>query len=406
MKNKVLKVFLSIFFVVSAGLILVGELVMGAETELPKLYFEGNMSGMKDKKDLRSIAVTYVDGERSFEGYAEIKLQGTSSLAYRKKNYTIKLFQDEAHEEKMKVDMGWGEQNKYCLKANWVDKTHARNVVTARLAAQAQQKYGVLTDTPCSGTVDGFPVEIYRNGRFLGLYTFNIPKDEWQFAMDGDNADHIVLGGEGWDSPNWFRQEPTFETWAVEVGEESGETLEKAKKLFDFVMTSSDEEFRADFEKHIDLDAALNYFVISEYAYLMDNRGKNMLLATYDGERWYPSLYDLDVSWGTDYDGRDILPYRVRSMSMKSSLLFERMEQLFAPELAQRYFELREDILNREHVLGEFRSFAADIPRIVLWKEMLRWGFYLPGYGIEQIETYLNDMEPAWDQRYEALRQN
>ena len=118
------------------------------EAQIPKLYFEGDISNMDTKTDLREITFRYVDGDRIVSGYAELKVQGTSSLAYKKKNYTIKLFQDEGHNDKMKVDFGWGEQSKYCLKANWVDRTHSRNVVTARLGAQVQAKYDLLTQAP------------------------------------------------------------------------------------------------------------------------------------------------------------------------------------------------------------------------------------------------------------------
>ena len=68
------------------------------------------------------------------------------------------------------------------MKANWIDRTHARNVVSAKLAGRMQEKYGLLMESPNHGAVDGFPVEIYNNGKFYGLYTFNIPKDTWQFA--------------------------------------------------------------------------------------------------------------------------------------------------------------------------------------------------------------------------------
>ena len=90
---------------------------------------------MNDKKDVRSITATFKQGRQKLSYYATIKIQGTSSLAYAKKNYTIKFFDDPDHEVKSAVDVGWGSENEYCLKANWIDKTHCRNVVTAKLAA-------------------------------------------------------------------------------------------------------------------------------------------------------------------------------------------------------------------------------------------------------------------------------
>ena len=295
-------IMITLCVLIAAVLVAAGYLLADG-ARIPRLYFEGDIAGMESKEDIRNVSVRYKSTDMNFSGYAELKIQGTSSLAYEKKNFTIKFFEDEAHEEKLKLDMGWGAQNKYCLKANWIDRTHARNVVSAKLVSQMQSKYDLLPLAPCNGAVDGFPVEIYVNGDFHGLYTFNIPKDDWQFGMDSDNPNHIVIGGEGWKDANLFQAEPDFKTWEVEVGEDNEETLEKMKALFDFVINSSDEEFRANLDDHLDLDAALNYYVFSDYAYLTDNRGKNILLATYDGAKWYLSLYDLDTSWGTTYNG-------------------------------------------------------------------------------------------------------
>lgn len=384
--------------------------LLAKNTDIPKLYFEGNISEMLEKSDVRSISFTYKDGDRTVEGYAKLKIQGTSSIWYDKKNYTIQFYEDPEHENKLKIDVGWGEQNKYCLKANWIDRTHARNVVTARIVSQVQQKYDLLNQAPRNGAVDGFPVEIYSNGAFLGLYTFNIPKDEWQFGMNGDDPNHIVICGEGWEPANLFEAMPDFNTWGVEVGQESDETLEKMNVLFDFVINSTDEEFRSGFDTHLDMDAVLNYYVLCDFAYLPDNLGKNMLIATYDGVKWYPSLYDLDTSWGSDYDGRKLWSYDEHLVNIARNRLFARMEECFAQELAERYFELRQDILTREHILAEFEAFRAEIPTFTFLKETIRWGngvfrerSDLPGFDYDQIEDYLDTVISNLDAKYNAM---
>ena len=391
---------------------LLGTLFLAAwnNTSIPKLDLIGEISGMEDKSDERKIAFSYRDGDEQITGYAKIKVQGSSSLAYEKKNYTIKLYSDKDCDEKMPVDLGWGEQNKYCLKANWVDRTHARNLVTANLSAQAQEKYGLLTQTPNNGCVDGFPVEVYSNGRFLGLYTWNIPKDAWMFAMDEDDPNHLVLSGQGWEEANYFRAMPGFDTWSMEVGEEPEEVQEKLDRLVYFVMNTSDQEFRDHFSEYLNLDAALNYYVISDIAYLHDNLGKNMLLATYDGQVWYLCLYDLDTSWGTTNDGLGLVDYQDRLLDLSVNLLFDRMEQCFQRELAQRYFELRAELFSDEHILAEFNRFREEIPRLTFAKETLRWGkgtfpsrADLPGFDYEQIREYLSSVGPRLDAKYTAL---
>lgn len=370
-------------------------------SDLPKLYLEGDISSLETKKEEREISVMYESYDGNFEAYAIIKLQGSSSLAYEKKNYTITFYEDEKFDKKYKFDFGWGKQSKYCLKANWIDKTHSRNIVTARLAAEAQKKYDLFTDTPNNGVIDGNPIEVYSNGKFLGLYTLNIPKDAWMFNMDEDNENHIVLSGQSHGPGCTFSEKTDFDDWEVEVGEDNEETLAKLTRLANFVRKSSEEEFKNNFAEYFNLDSVLNYYVIMEFAQLKDNLAKNMLLVTYNGEIWYTSLYDLDSSWGTIWDGSDIQNYKER-VAPNNSVLWKKFEKAFPNEIADRYFELRKDILNSENVMEQFNDFANSIPDKVLEKEKEKWD-NIPGYELDQINDFLETRIPVMDEYFRSL---
>lgn len=376
-----------------------GEVFTEDSVTIPRLDFTGDISNMTNKKDVREIEVSYTSESISFAGTAKIKVQGTSSLAYNKKNYTINLYEDNEYNDKMKVDVGWGKQSKYCLKANWIDKTHSRNIVTAGFAAEIQQKYGLFENTPHNGTIDGFPVEIYINNEFLGIYTFNIPKDAWLFNMDEDNPNHIVFCNEGYQPSNLFYAPADYTTWSLEVGEETDEKLAKLNTLISFIMNSTDEEFRNNFTDHLNLDATLNYYIITEVAHLRDNHAKNLLLVTYDGEIWYPSLYDLDTSWGTLDTGKGLFDYKNQTVSYHANRLWSRFRVLFADEIQQRYLELREEFISKEAIMDRFTSFKALIPENSFTAEAEKWG-EIPGYDLSQIEEYLDYMIPALDEKY------
>lgn len=370
------------------------------EEALPRLCLNGDISNMWDKSDERVIAFTYDDGAEKTEGYVKIKIQGNSSLGFEKKNYTIKMYQDQDCTEKLKVDVGWGEENKYCLKANWIDKTHARNIISARIASQIQEKYNVLPDTPNHGLIDGFPIEIYNNDEFLGLYTWNIPKDEWLLNMDGDNPDHIMLCGEHTDDTTQFKASPNFTSWEVEVGEANDETLQKINRLYDFILNSSEEEIVEHIHEYLDVDSALNYYLMVDMAYLRDNEAKNMLLFTYDAKIWHLGLYDMDTSWGTYHDGQKLHYFKEEMPTTIHSRLFFILEKYFGDELVERYFELRKDIFTKDHIMNEFQSFRDMIPEEVFEQEKERWGDNIPGYEYDQIEAYLDYWIPVLDEKY------
>ena len=100
--------------------------------DIPRIFLsEGTLPTTKDSTTMK---IEYKSKTKTFSGYVDIKCQGTSSMSYPKKNFTIKLYKDKTKEVKMKQNFrGWGSQNKFCLKANWIDVSHARNIVSAKL---------------------------------------------------------------------------------------------------------------------------------------------------------------------------------------------------------------------------------------------------------------------------------
>lgn len=371
-----------------------------SEVDIPKFYITGNLSEMYNKEERRIVQFTYKDTPINISGYAQINIQGNSSSGHEKKNYTIRFYQDPDCTQKQKLDFGWGKQNQYCLKANWIDYTHSRNIVTAQIAAEVQRKYNVLDTTPNNGLIDGFPIEIYNNDEFLGLYTLNVPKDQWLFGMDKDDPNHIAVCGNDWEDTVLFHEIPNFTSWELEVGNDNPKTLASLQRLFEFVMYSSNEEFKSNIHQFIDLDAVLNYYLISDFAFLADNWGKNMLLITYDSRIWYPCLYDLDTSWGTNYTGKELYDYEKIHLCLWINQLFMRIEHCFGDELSKRYFELRKDIFTQENVLNKFSQFKSLIPDRTFIEEKVRWGNNIPGFSYNQIKHYLEVRIPILDKKY------
>ncbi len=392
--KKIINLFL-IIVMCSSIIFPVGTIAKEKEKVLPKLHFYGGVDRIKSKDEEINIIVKYEDGKKSFDGYAKIKWQGSSSLNYEKKNYTIKLYKDSNFDEKLKVDFGWGKQNKYCLKANWIDKTHSRNIVTAKLAGKVQKKYSLFDEAPNNGAIDGFPIEIYLNDEFLGLYTMNIPKDAWMFSMDEDNVKHTVVVGDANNAiVNFNYNIDEFFDWELEVGHDTPETLTAFNRLITFVKDSSDTEFRNNISEYFNLDSLLNYYALIQIGQMYDNQAKNMVLATYDQKVWYTSLYDLDTSWGSHWNGQSLYDSTIPLQS--DSILWSKLVRTFPNELAERYFELRNSILKNESIKNEFSSFYKQIPNSTFEKENTRWK-NIPGYDLNQIFEFIDVRMPIID---------
>ena len=317
------------------------------DSDIPKVFIDGIIPTTKNDVNAELI---YISKTLTFHSYITIKCQGTSSMKYPKKNFTIKLFEDAERSQKKKIGFkNWGEQNKFCLKANWIDISHARNIVSARLwgdVVKSRSNYNELPEllrtSPNQGAIDGFPIKVYANGVYQGRYTWNIPKDKWMFNMDDELDTHCVLCGENYDS-GCFRAEAKIDgsDWSDELHGTCPDNIKtRWNEVISFVMNSTDEEFKANLGNYFDIPSLLDYELFGMAACGADSFGKNQIYMTYDGNKWIASMYDLDTTWGMYWNGETLVPadyartkYEDYVNGRLGNLLYYRLEQLFYPEL-------------------------------------------------------------------------
>ena len=353
-----------------------------AENDIPKVFIDGIIPTTKD--DVLA-ELTYISKTLSFHSYIEIKCQGNSSMSYPKKNFTIKLFEDADRSVKQKIAFkNWGKQNKFCLKANWIDISHLRNIISARLwgdIVESRSNYETLPEllrtSPNNGAIDGFPIKVYNNGVYQGRYTWNIPKDKWTFNMDDELNEHCVLCGENYDS-GCFRAAALIDEsdWTDEIHDVCPDSIKTSwNNVIDFVMNSSDEDFKANIENYFDLQSLLDYHIYGLYMCGIDQYGKNQIYMTYDGVKWIASMYDMDSTWGLYWNGQTLLgtdygreQYEDQIEGRMGNLLYERIEQNFFAELLARWNDLKTSALAMSNIINRFERLS-DIASAELIKE-------------------------------------
>lgn len=341
------------------------------DSDIPKVFINGAIPTTKDDVNAE---LTYISKTSTFHAYITIKCQGTSSMKYPKKNFTIKLFEDEARSQKKKVEFkNWGEQNKFCLKANWIDISHARNVVSARLwgdVVKSRSNYNELPEllrtSPNQGAIDGFPIKVYANGVYQGRYTWNIPKDGWMANMDDELSTHSILCGENYDS-GCFRAAALVDEsdWSDELHGVCPDNIKtRWNEVISFVMNSTDEEFRANLSNYFDVPSLLDYELFGLAACGSDSFGKNQIYMTYDGNKWIASMYDLDTTWGMYWNGETLVSADYARTKFEDyvngrlgNLLYYRLEQLFYPELQARWAELKAGPMSMINIINHFENF-------------------------------------------------
>ena len=341
------------------------------ESDIPKVFINGIIPTTKDDVNAE---LTYISKTLTFHSYITIKCQGTSSMKYPKKNFTIKLFEDESRSQEKKVGFkNWGEQNKFCLKANWIDISHARNIVSARLwgdVVKSRSNYDnlpeLLTTSPNQGAIDGFPIKVYTNGVYQGRYTWNIPKDGWMANMNDELNTHSILCGENYDSGCFRAVAQVDESdWSDELHGTCPDNIKtRWNEVINFVMNSTDEEFKSNLGDYFDITSLLDYDLFGLAACGSDSFGKNQIYMTYDGNKWIASMYDLDTTWGMYWNGETLVPADYARTKFEDyvngrlgNLLYYRLEQLFYEELQARWEELKTGPMSMINIINHFENF-------------------------------------------------
>lgn len=346
-----------------------------AEEDIPKVFFGGPLQKTKDEA---VVSFRYVSKTQDISGYAEIKAQGDSSMLYPKKNQTVKLFKDAECTEKLKMDFrGWGEQNKFCFKANWIDLSHARNIVSARLwgdVVKSRANYDELPEllrtSPNLGAVDGFPVKVYADGVYQGRYTINIPKDKWMANMDDELETHCILCSEGYGS-SCFRASAKIsgDDWSDEVHDTVPDAIKtRWNEVIDFVRNSTDEAFVSDLGNYFDVLSLIDYYLFGLAICHLDGFGKNQLYLTYDGVKWIADAYDMDSTWGLYWNGLGFVSAEYARTQYEDyvnddgNLLYVRLENLFMDAIKARWNELKNGALSMDNIINRFERFTDICP--------------------------------------------
>lgn len=391
--------------------------------DIPKVFIDGTIPTSKTEVLAK---LTYVSKSEKFDAYIKIKCQGTSSMNYPKKNFTVKLYSDEARETKLKkVFRDWKvASEKFVLKANYIDHSHARNIVSANLWAEivsSRTDYESLPaemrNSPRNGAVDGFPMKLYTNGTYQGVYTWNISKDDWMWGMNKDNANHVLLCGETNTDGTYAENACNFRAlwngvdgtdWSVEVGTNSDALKNSLNALISCVKTATDAEFKSQIGTYLDVQSAIDYYLFQYVICGLDGLAKNMLLATYDMTKWYCGAYDLDSVFGLWWNGSRFVSATYRcpeDYQERFSLLWERVEALYVDELKARYEVLRSGALSFSNMVTLFERFMDTIGSD-LYAEDLKIYSGIPsasGNNITQIRDYIRDRLTYVDSEINAL---
>ena len=338
----------------------------------------------------------------------KFKVQGASSIYFPKKNYTLNF------DQSFEAFGGMGKQHKYVIKANYSDATQSLNNVGAKLWGRIRGTHlhsaiqnsngdylvddngnhiiGV-TDPQLSigghyGAINGFPIAVYINDQYWGLYSFNIPKDDWMAKMPKSGKYAIVDAV--WKDQGAFSAETTFKdnmelqfcstkdnTWAKDA---INELIRAAMGHYD-----NAQALDTALTPLVDYDSVYDYYIYSVLTGNVDGVYRNYLLQTFDGKKWYFVAYDMDESFGrTPQDTKYLSAYSTGGDDFwheettfeniaNNNRLFYQFWKFHKDELLKRTQNMISEVMSAPSVDTTFINYSQSIPRIALIAENKVW---------------------------------
>ena len=371
------------------------------------------------------------DGNRVIQGYLQISIQGDSSRAFPKKNYKIKCFSDADYKDKLKwrPKADWDSNNKFNLKANWIDATQSRNLVNAKIFSEAtaitpfenEEVAKKLSNTQAFGQMEGFPIELYQGGNYVGLYTLNTKKDDKPFGINSDNPEEEALVFETVGSQLRTKTAKIDGTDYSTVVQDkpTDELIQNFNAFLTFINGSTDDDIRTNLHNYIDVESVINTYLWGVLAQVWDTSAKSNLLLTYNaGKYFYMIPYDMDSTWGLkpdgliypvplpEYDFDKIGDSHMQFVSeYKQMRVFEIVYNLFKPEVKKQYQYLRKNVWSNWNIMSEFKKFIRAIPQNAYERDQEQWPD-IPSKGAtdySQIQSAIIKRGNAMDKFIDAL---
>jgi hypothetical protein len=347
-------------------------------TSLPTIKMYGDTTNMTLETPV-TMRIKYTSTNEDKYGqsfdlpYCQVNWQGTSSLQYVLKNFTARLKDENMADYYYTPYPNGVPETTFCFKADYMESSHSRNVGLAKFVNAClydEKNPAQLKNSNIRNTVDGFPVLLYINDEFQGVYNFNLDRYSTKsFGYTSDttlvyevsaNSDTTAGAFYKWSQSSGKSQldyyKSDFECVYPPTRSAGNDDMAELIRLVEWVNDSSDEDFKDNINKYFNLQYLLRYFLYVYVVGAVDSLGKNMKLTSWDGLIWYPQVYDADTTIGLDNTGflkfdMDIEMGDKGVFNTTGSQLWKRVQLLFKAELEAQYALMRQKYFTEENMM-------------------------------------------------------
>lgn len=311
------------------------------------------------------------------------------------------------------VDLGWGEQAVYRLEPCLPDPSLARAAFAESLWNSSKAAGSNPNILPAEA-YGGFPVQLFEDGGYLGVFWLTPHAGTWKYAYTGYHGSptaalYATDSGDGCR----FASLPSYgEGNDMEVLYCSTDDFSWATESFDgftvFVREAKDAAFKEQLSQYTDTSVLIDYFLFRYLFGLAGGDTQGTVWLTADGIHWVPSFAFADLSTafgitekGALYSGEIGIPsaaYGNTAAYDGTNLLWARMCKLFAQEIAVRYEELRGEVLTADALTERFLETHRQIDTgLFLIEQSMHPSLPTVGMSSESLRKFLQERLDAMD---------
>lgn len=358
---------------------------------LPVIHLNGNFG-----YDYQQGSVNIYDPEKTTVDtlQANIKWRGgtTNVNGKHKRNYRIKLPDD-------KSIFGMRNDNNWILDAGQADVFRLRNRVAMDIWNDINTPlYYADMEPKARAGISGIVVEVFLNDEYMGIYNFSENMDRKQMKVkkvdaQTGNIRGCIYKAMGWSNTLMYDTLYTpydnhkeawtqFEVKYPDLADNDTTDWSTLYNAIDFVVMSSEDEFRKHVAEYFDIPAIIDYCIFGSALNALDNYGKNIIWAVYDknvDKKLTVGAWDLDCTvgqrWAAVYNPNFTSPGFLYDMTfgLTRRLVGYDVDN-FVDKLNSRYQELRQTVLSTESLQQKYRYYYDLIARSgAASRETTRW---------------------------------
>ena len=209
----------------------------------------------------------------------------------------------------------------------------------------------------------GFPVRVYLNGEFRGMYCLIYKKDRANYEHNKSNVNHIHLDGNLNEytlfnnNVDWSAFEIRNPKGLLDIngnkyneGAELSDTDTFSKAVKDSIVRLSTaipaikaNLSQAKFEEYFLPNTLIDYFINSQVCYNYDGFNKNWQFLTWDAKRFGISSHDWDTLFAANFLGTMVIPDSAKTiLGIRDNIPTKLLVDLYKTELDARYKQLRD----------------------------------------------------------------